>query len=115
MRYILIGLCKGISWCIFISWLIRGRYSKAFLAELRQTGMRHAPGLWIIQHLSRMYKHKSRIAWWQSICEKKIGHDVTYGDTGWSVGSDMLDCHCRWCDKIVQMPIRETHIGMSEV
>jgi len=40
------------------------------------------------------------------LCGKLTGHEISKTEWGYG-GGEMADYHCRWCDKLIQMPMRE--------
>lgn len=71
------------------------------------------PQLWFVtvSWLRRgSWKHKS-VVW---LCGKLTGHELS--DTEWGYGGGgMVDRHCRWCDKLIQVPFVEEQAPSTEV
>ena len=47
------------------------------------------------------YKYSRPIA--EFICKLLTGHEISKTEWGWS-GGEFIDCHCRWCDKVIKIP-----------
>lgn len=45
-----------------------------------------------------------------AICEFLTGHELSETEKGYG-GGTYMDCNCRWCDKVIRVPIAEC--GMS--
>ena len=37
------------------------------------------------------------------LCDIFVGHEISKTEWG-SDGGELIDCHCRWCDKLIQIP-----------
>ncbi len=40
------------------------------------------------------------------ICGLFIGHEISKTEWGYD-GGEKIDCHCRWCDKVIQISLEE--------
>jgi len=64
------------------------------------------PQLW--WYNSRLYqKNKSMALLWRWLCEKILGHELSNTEHG-SGGGRYVDHWCRWCNKLIEIPIEES-------
>jgi len=42
----------------------------------------------------------------QCICGVLSGHEISKTEKGYGGGA-FLDCNCRWCDKVIKVPVKE--------
>ena len=57
-------------------------------------GIRHGP------------KYKYRRIFAETICRLLTNHEIS--KTEWSYGGgEWIDCHCRWCDKVIRISSEE--------
>lgn len=51
-------------------------------------------------------KYRKRRAVLEFVCRLFTGHELSTTEWGWC-GGEMVDGHCRWCDKVIKMPVSE--------
>jgi len=63
---------------------------------------------WIHKGKDHTYikKNAKRFELVQSICNVLTGHEISNTERGYG-GGNMIDYHCRWCDRLIQIPISE--------
>lgn len=42
----------------------------------------------------------------QWLCKHLTGHEISRTEHG-SDGGNYMDCHCRWCDELIRIPVQE--------
>lgn len=61
------------------------------------------PQLWCHIPIKRRTRRRRFVEW---LCKISTGHEISKTEFGYG-GGGMADYHCRWCDKLIQMPLRE--------
>ncbi len=56
------------------------------------------------QLMGKMPRNKWLRTQLQSLCERFGGHELSETDHGYG-GGDTMDCWCRWCDKLIPVPM----------
>lgn len=51
-------------------------------------------------------KHSHWMVFLEWLCGVLTGHEISKTERGYG-GGKFLDYHCRWCDKLIQVPIQE--------
>jgi hypothetical protein len=55
-------------------------------------------------------KYPLTIAFCEWLCGKLTGHEISKTESGYG-GGNFYDYHCRWCDKLIQIPTNEMPSG----
>jgi len=69
-------------------------HGKDYVQGWNCTGIRHG----------KKYHYRRKVL--EFVCNIISGHEISETEWGYG-GGDMVDCHCRWCDKVIKISTEE--------
>lgn len=72
---------------------------------------RDYPQLWYCMPSKKRHPRLRRLLQW--LCGVIVGHEISKTETGMMLGAQFVDCNCRWCDKLIQVPAAEFPFDLS--